>query len=410
MIRGGGSISARFILLGGSHILGAVLGFLATLIAVRALGDSGYGAVAIGLSLQTYAFVLVSFGTELHAVQQTARAPETLNRVLARTTLLRLALSVPTFLLLVGLALSGIWGPEESLVIGCFSISVFFQAMYPLWAPQALERVGLVAVLTLFGHVVILGLTAIVAGLEAGPWAFAAAKVVSDLLLAIVTFLWTRRKARAEQWRPRLQDVIAEAREVMPLAVAQLLRSAMILFDIVVLSLFVTAAAVGQFAVAFRIYLFILSIGSIYFVIVLPIFAKRMNEGLTALRQELRASLIRTIPVTLVGIAAVLVIAEPLLARLFGAEFVTAAPALKILMIAIAANYLHRTYRQVLLVTDSRRVDLRDTVTAVILKFAAMLLLVPMYGMFGAAVAAVFGELVLLFVQRRAALRVLASG
>jgi O-antigen/teichoic acid export membrane protein len=409
LARSADSVLGRYALLGGSHTAGAFLGFLATIVTVRALGDTGYGYLAVGLAIQSYVFVLVSFGTELYGVQQIAREPETLARQLPGITLARLTLAAPVSLGLLGLALSGIWAADTSLVIGVFSVSAFFHAAYPLWAPQALERVGVVAAAGVAGHAGHLLLVSLVAWADGPVWGYAAAKVASDLLLAITILHWTRKRAPEVSWRYSFREVAALCRTTAPLAGAQIGRAVAIGLDIVILSLFVAPAVVGQYAIVFRIYTFLLSLATSYFVIVLPIFSRRMREGLTRLRSELRASLLRTAPMIVLGLGALLVLAEPILARLFGAEFAAATPALQVLALSLAANFLHRTYRMVLLAAGRRREDFYNSMTAMLIKMAAIFTLIPMFGMLGAAWGAVLGDLALLGLQGRVALRILAA-
>lgn len=408
--RFGETVYGKFVVLGGSHVLGSALGFLAVVIAVRALGDSGFAAVAIGLSLQGYAFSVVSFGTELYAVPLTARSPEQLNRMLAVTTLIRLFLAVPAFLILVGLALTGVFGHEASLVIAWISVSVFFVALFPLWTATALEKAGVLAAVLFGGQVVIFALTLIASSAGAPPWGFALPKVIADVAMAIVAFSWAYRRSGALDLSEAMRSVVKEVRLIAPLGFAQLSRSAMITLDIAILGLFAVASDVGKFAVAFRIYLFIFTMASRYFAIILPLFSRRIQTGNDDLKRELRASFVRTVPVYVLGVIIVLLFAEQLLGFVFGPEFVGAALALKILTIAVTVNFLQQTYRQVLLAAGAHRVDLRNNTVAVAVKLLSMFGLSYTFGMSGAAVAMLIGDLTLFSLQKHAAGEVLSSG
>lgn len=407
--RFGETVSGKFVVLGGSHVLGSVLGFLAIVIAVRALGDSGFAAVAIGLSLQGYAFSVVSFGTELYAVPLTARSPEKLNRMLAVTTLLRLILAVPAFLILVVLALIGVFGPEASIVIAWTSVSVFFFALFPLWTATALEKAGVLAAVLFGGQVVIFALTLIASFVGAPPWGFVIPKVISDLAMAIVAFSWAYRRSGALDLSEAMRSVMKEVRLIAPLGFAQLSRSAMITLDIAILGLFAVASDVGKFAVAFRIYLFIFTMASRYFAIMLPLFSRRIQTGTDDLKREVRASFVRTVPIYLLGIVIVLMFAGQLLELVFGSEFAGAALTLKILTIAVTVNFLQQTYRQVLLAAGAHRVDLRNNTVAVAVKLVSIFGLSYAFGMSGAAVAMLIGDLTLYMLQKQAAGEVLSS-
>ena len=405
----GGTVWGKFILLGAGHFLGALLGFIATIIAVRALGDSGFAAVAIVLAIQGYAFSVVSFGTELYAVPQVARAHTQLAPFLAMTTMLRLAMSLPVFLFLVGLGLSGAFDDPTSLAILYVSTSVFFFVFSPVWASMALERPGILAAILLGGQVVILAMTLAANALDAPPWGFVLPKVIADLVMALAAFSWARRQSGPLQLGAGLRAAAKELSTIAPLGFSQLLRSAFVTLDVAILGLFAAAPEVGKFAVAFRIYMFIFMIGSRYFVIILPIFSQQIKAGIGGLTRELSLSFFRTIPVYLLGLAIVMIYAEPLLVLVFGPEFAAAAPALKILTVAATLNFIQQTYRQVLLAAHAHKTDFRNNAIAIMFKLPSIVILSLYFGMLGAAVAMVIGDLCLLLLQRRAAKRLLGA-
>ena len=403
----GNTVSGKFILVGGGHVLGAMLGFLATVIMVRALGDSGFAPVAIALSIQGYAFSIVSFGTELYAAPQLTRNPDRLGSLLALTTMLRLIMAVPATAILIGLGLTGVFGPVASLAIFCISTSTFFFALFPLWTAMALERPGFLSAVLFGGQVVILGITLVADAMDAAPWAFVLPKVISDLVMAIAAFYWARHRSGPLNLTAGARGALKEFRLIAPLGFSQLLRSALVTLDVAILGLFAAAPEVGKYAVAFRIYLFIFSIGSRYFVIILPIFSRQVGAGAGLLQREVRLSLIRSVPVYLLGLTVTIIYAPALLELVFGPGFADVAPVLRILTVAVTINFIHQTYRQVLLAAGAHKVDFQNNVVAVVIKLSSILVLAPAFGMTGAAIAMVLGDLTLLFLQKRSAEKIL---
>ena len=400
-------VALRFMTLGGSHFLGGIIGFVATLVSARALGDSGYGAVAVALALQAYALAVVSFGTDIYAVPRVSSDHDEAGPLLAMTTLLGLILTLPVALIMVGLAVSGAFDAATSLAIGVMSISVLFFAFTPFWVPKALEEVGIVAAATIGSQVATMALILGAAFFELPPWAYVAAKVISDLGLAVFLFGWARRRAGSlnilQAW-PRLKS---EFTRILPLGWSQLIRSAMLTLDVAILGLFAAAPEVGQYAVAYRIYIFALAIANRYFVVLLPLLSRSFKSGLEDARKELRTSLVRTIPLLAISLIIAVFLSRPLLHYAFGEDFADAAPALLILAFSACLGFVGQSYRMVLIAAAGLPQDLRNGAMAATVKMVAIFALSWWLGMLGAALAMLAGDLTALILQRRSALRIL---
>lgn len=402
-------VSRRFMVLGGSHVLGAALGFLVTVIAVRALGDAGFSSVAIAVSLQGYAFAFVSFGLDFHAIPNVARNHGQMARYLATTTLAKLSFSVPIMILLLVIAYSGVFDRATSLAIAVVSPSLLFFALFPLWTCIAVERTGIVAAVLLGGQVVQTVFAIVAFALDAPGWGFVLAKVGSDIAMAVVALAYALKLAGPLEFREAARDMRSLLRSATPIGISQIVRSTVISLDIAVLGLFVVASEVGQYAVAFRIYMFITTLGSRYFMIVLPIFSRQISAGAEALRAELHKSLWRSLPAFGLGLAAIGILAEYILGLLFGAEFAAIAPEMRILLAASLVNFMHLTYRQILLAASALKEDLTSYALGALVKVTALVLLSYGYGVFGAALAVLLGDIAILVLQRRAAQKVMAG-
>lgn len=398
-------IRTRFIVLSASHAGGVLCGFFSTLIMVRTLGAEGYGYVAIAIAVLTYGLVLTNFGADLYAVQSTASKRSKLARNFTAVATVRAALSIPVFALIVFLVISGVWEPEAQLAVMLFSLSIFVNILYPLWAPQALERIDVVAICNFIVQGLNLIFVIAAAFTSAGIVGYALAKVGSDLIVAIGLFVWTRSHIGGRVRKISFRQLRLFLWNAAPIGASQLLRSIALGSDIIILSFYITGAMVGLYAVSFRIFTLLLSISSVYFVIVLPIFSRRSKQGSASLHKTLQNLLHLPLPLVIFGAIVIAVIARPVIGLLFGAEFAAGAPVLQILLIAVVANFINRSYRQVLLATGKRAEDLTATIAGTAVNLTAKLVLIPLIGFLGAAVGTALGEVTLAILQRRSALR-----
>lgn len=411
----GGSVWARFAVLGASNLLVAGLGFAATLVTARAFGAEGLGLVSLALSIQGFGGVLTLFGTDLLAIRAVAAHPAALRPMMRAATRLRLALSLLAYPGVLAAAWLVPAFRDAAPLVAVAGLSSFAVALSVEWAPQALRRTGVTALANLALQAINLAALAAVA-LGGGPlWGVLAAKVTADLLVALGYRVWAARLpdplpdpgggAPGGPPPAEASGPLAAARAAWPICATQLVRTLALSSDLLLLSAFVGAAALGHYAAAFRLFYVMMSVANAYFVVMMPrIFAAAARPH-PALAGELRASLRRTLPLAALGVV-LLALASPLVMGLmFGAGFREAAPALALLGAATAVSLVGRHYRQVLLARRRQVDDLRNSAAGAAVHLLAKLALIPLLGITGAALGTLLGESAILLIQRRAAAR-----
>lgn len=399
----------RFSILSVAHIAGAFFGLFSTMIIVRQLGPEGFGFVALGLSIQGYAWVLGNLGTDLYSVQVTAKEPGNFNRNLANAIYVRALAGLPVCAFILAVASTGIWEEEVSRIVAVFGLSVFINAFYPLWAPQALEKVGVVAICTMMVPAFNFAFVVVGALLGAGPFEFALAKLGADVLVAAGLMIWVHRTTGGIDWSFRIKELVALARHSLPIGGSQVLRSLGIGSDIIVLSVLVTSAEVGFYSAAFRIFTLSLSVATLYFIIMLPIFSRQVNEGLPALADTLHSTNKQIFVLAGVGSLVGVALSEFGLTLLFGEEFRASTTILQVLFLALFINIMQRSYRQVLISVGARQTEFRCSLAGTSVNLTSKIVLIPIVGTIGAAIGTVLGEATMFVLQRRAAHRELAK-
>src|SRR6266702_3177341 len=120
--------------------------------------------------------------------------------------------------------------------------------------------------------------------------------------------------------------------------------------------------------------------GTMYYIVMLPILARRATEGADPLRRELSGSLRLAMPPAALGALLLGAAAHPLLALGFGKEFAAATLSLQLLAVALIANYAQRAYGQTLLAHGRQKTEMKMTTIATIVHLLAKLGLVPLLG------------------------------
>jgi len=186
--------------------------------------------------------------------------------------------------------------------------------------------------------------------------------------------------------------------DAAPMGGTKLIRSIALGSDLLVVGLMLSAEDLGHYAGAVRLFMFLMSLAGAYFVVLLPRLARRRAEAVGALAEELGSSLRRVMVAATAVVGLMAWLARPLLTHLFAPSFGAATVALRLLLLALLANLVGRHFRQVLLVSDRQVLDLRATALAAGVHVALKLVLVPRFGLTGAALGTLVGEVTLMAV------------
>src|SRR5208337_3239290 len=165
-------------------------------------------------------------------------------------------------------------------------------------------------------------------------------------------------------------------------------------FDSVLLGFLRGPSVVGWYNAAYKMLLVGMSVALAYFAGLFPALSRLYVED----REEFRLLVRRTVEIWLVFVVPLVVagtfLADPVIRFLYGAAYGNAAAPFRILVWSAALVVLRWVYMDSLRATGHQALDLRCAVTSASLNVALNILLIPRFGMTGAASATVFADLV----------------
>ncbi len=402
------STLARFLIQGGGQAGGALCGFLSTLVIVRSLGPAGFGELSVGLAVMTYALVIATFGTDLRAIQLTARNPEAIAANLNAVVAARMVLTVPTIAVLGLVSLSGIWEPATAAVVQVLLLSVAINCLSTLWAAQALEGARAIAAFTFAGQALNLVFVLAVQTAGYGLIGFAMARVLADgvSVLTLLAWIWRQHGTRPLGTKLSISGYI---RSSLPFGTTQVLRTVALGSDLILADFFAPPYAVGIYAAAYRIFSLLLSISALYTVVILPSILRSAAKGQADLRVSMNQRLNRPGAVVAIVLVVAAAWSPNVLGLVFGREYAAGGFVLDILMLALLANFWSRGYRCALIATGQQVGEMRVTFAATVANVGAKLVLTPFIGLSGIAMGTLVGEVAQALLQRRLALRAIAA-
>jgi O-antigen/teichoic acid export membrane protein len=176
----------------------------------------------------------------------------------------------------------------------------------------------------------------------------------------------------------------------------------MFTFDLVLLGFLIGEREVGLYGAAYRVCFLALAIGVALHTSYLPAFSRGAllgtEEASRIARRAMEFASAMAAPLVVGGV----LLADPLLRALFGASYAEGAQALRVLLLSIGLIFLHGTFRNILLAYDRTGVETCIMAAAASINVALNFLLIPRFGLLGAAAATAAAEALVLALEAAA--------
>ncbi|MGH9790076.1 MAG: polysaccharide biosynthesis C-terminal domain-containing protein, partial [Candidatus Acidiferrales bacterium] len=286
-------------------------------------------------------------------------------------------------------------GEALSLVLLLFGLSLFPNGLNLKWVFLGREQMGRVVAGLVIGQMVFLaGILVLVRGSDPRAIYLAAGlRLASEIAMTAYFFVRFRREQGAvSDW-----SLTAASRGLKPALTMGAVQALGLLnynFDAVLLGFLRGVRDVGMYNAAYKVVTVALAVPLAYFQGLFPALSRRWSEGSAALRslaeRSLRLCAIVAVPI---GVGGTL-LAEPLIALLFGAQYAESAGPLKLLVWSAVLVILRGSYRHALNAAGMQNLDLRCAVVSCSLNVGLNLALIPRYGVMGAAAATVAADAV----------------
>lgn len=352
----------------------------------RVLEPERFGYIGAGLALVAYFVLPVNLGLNVLGAREVARAPERVRPLVGEVLGLRLVL--------VGAALAVYLGvvavlPKPFLfkaVLAVQGLSLFGHALTLEWVYQGVERMGVLA-----GRNVAVAVLAL-----AGAVAFVRSPddVVLAALVTVVALIggngWLLGTYWREFGRPRpnfeWRGALRLARSALPVAGSLFMLSVYTNLDQLMLVALRPEEEVGWYLAAYKLLAASMVPGDILYQAFLPGLSSAYGDlGTMRLRGRgfAVALFVVGVPIAVGGAA----VAPGLIDLFFGSDFAPAGLALSILMVNAGLVYLGKAYGDALIAWNRERPYMVVLAGGAVLNLVLNVLLIPPYGLYGAAFA-----------------------
>jgi O-antigen/teichoic acid export membrane protein len=369
------------------------MSFFAFVYLARILGVASFGVLEFAGSVLTYLLLIADGGLEMWGTREAANATD-LPTLAARIVPIRLLLATISFVLLLAVLPLFPGYPSLRTVLVIYGLTVFAQAASLKWlfmGQQSMSGVarGLVIGQSIFAATVV-ALVHSPAGLVWVP----VLRLVSDAITALYFARWFRRVHGRFSMRITWAEMLTVLKPALTIGLSLAMGLLNYNFDAILLGFLRGATFVGWYNAAYKLILVGLSVAITYFTGLFPALSRLYVENL----EEFRVLVRRTIEFWLGFVVPLVVggtfLADPVIRFLYGAAYANSAAPFRILVWSAALVILRWVYMDSLRATGHQALDVRGAVASACVNVGLNILLIPRFGMTGAASATAIADVV----------------
>lgn len=382
-------VTGNVIALSGGEVVSRLIAFLGTTYLARTLEPAGFGIISFATALFGYFYFTTVAGFNDMASREVARRPQEAANIAAGVLSVRLTLAVAALVALSVVA----WGLHKpasvKLVVILTGLSFFSLALDTSWVYKGLERSRMAGLALILGQALYVGAVWMIvrgpADLPRVPLAQFFGEMGAALLLAIPLF----RSGKINlEWREGWRIL----RGSWSLAITRLLRMCMTSFDLVLLGLLLGEREAGLYAAPYRICFLFLAVAAAIHSSYLPAITRAWAQS----AEQAKAIAARSVGFSAAVAAPVLVggilLAVPLLRAVFGPDYVAGAWAFRLLLLSMGFICFFGTAHNILLACGRLKDEMRLMAVAAGLNVGLNLIVIPRYGLVGAAAVTALTE------------------
>lgn len=378
-----------------SGIVAQLLGFIVIVYLARILGPGDFGKISFAMAIVIYFTLIANLGLPLLGTRQIARERGKIRDYLGSIITLRLCLAVVGFGLLLLTAFFLRKPLEVKYLIILYGLGMIPSALLLDWVFQGVEKMEYVGLGRIVASVVYLGLVLCFVRssnqlLLIPCFLVAGNLLATGVLISIFVGSFGRPRFRFNliSWRSLLKVAL-------PMGLSVILGHIMFNIDTVMLGFMKSNEEVGYYNAAFKIIVFLAIMRASYAETIYPLASNYYQTSLDSLKRLLQSSTKLMVTLALPLAIGGTILARPIMNLIFGTRYDNGIIALQILIWVAAIRFINVAYARGLLSCGGERRYARVVTVAVVGNIVLNFILIPPFGLIGAAIASVAMQIVM---------------
>lgn len=378
------------------EIIGRVLRIVVVIYAAGLLGAAGYGVFSYVMATAGLITILSDVGISAVLTRESVKYPEQRKQYFAT------ALALKGVLIIINICIVIFILPRITTVAGAAALFPFvafilaFDTLRDFGAGmlRALQKMELEALAKIIMNLAIASLGLFLVTKHATTTSLATGYVIGTSVGFFITLamLWPYFKGLFAHFEPKLVKGIIGA--AWPIGLIGLMGAITLNTDMIMLGQMRTPAELGYYAAAQKPIQFLYIIPGLLATGMFPLFAKLAHESKEKLRGVLERSAVMSLLIAMPIVFGGLIVAPQLIDFLYTAEFVVPAiPSFRLLLITLLINAPALILNNVILAYNKQLSFLRFFAVGAISNVIFNALLIPRYGIVGAALATILAQI-----------------
>ncbi len=387
-------IIKNFLSLSFSEIVLRFISFFIVIYLARVLGAADFGKISFAQTLILYFMLITNLGLDTLGVREIARGKDNIVNYTGNIITLKLFLAIFSFCLML-VFVNFIHKPfQVKYLIIFYGFSLFPSALLLEWFFRGVERMEFIGISRILGKLPYALLVFLLVKSSKQLLLIPYLSLTGSLIaIGFLIYIFTKQygKLRLVFNFPHWKGLI---RRALPIGASSIMIQIYYNFDIVMLGFMKGDEVVGCYNAAYRVILFAWMFFPLFIHTIFPLMSRYYKESQEKLKVLISSStrLLSIIGLPL-GIGGT-ILAKPIMRLLYGEGFDNGIIAFQILIWSVVIICLRCTYEQSFLACDKEKRYMFGVMSGALTNIGLNLILIPLFGLKGAAVATVISEFV----------------
>ena len=376
------------------NTISGIINFLAAVYIARTLQAAAFGMLAFVQAFLVYLVLIVDSGFSLFGSREIAKNRENAAKISINILALRVVISALLYLLCSLILFVFPIDSSMRLLFLLVFLLIFYRALNIDWIFQGLERMEYIAVakliVSVFSFVMIVAAIKIPADIYRVPLLQLIAGMTVSL--AMIFFLYRKvikfdlNQLTVNQWPNYF--ILA-----LPLGASILMIQIYNNLDIIMLGILKNPTDVAYYSIAYQVFYVFFGAFYLWLSTAMPIMSHRINVDINAAERFISKFTKISLMIFIPAIICVCIAADQIVGIIFGPAYLPAAFPLRILIWNLVIIVIGSIYGALILIPAGKFKEyFRSAMVGAIVNIPMNLILIPVYGVKGAAIATLLSE------------------